>query len=159
MRFLKLIIISFFILFLFITFIGLLLPSKVLVSRAIEIQSTKNKIINYTNNFYGWKNWVEPFKDLTIKDSNEVSAEHFKVKILIKDSLKTEGIWQGVKGNNQNFAIQVIYLESNKTLVQWQFEEKIKWFPWARFTSMINDKVIGSALEKNLANLKSQIEK
>jgi hypothetical protein len=43
--------------------------------------------------------------------------------------------------------------------VQWQFEQKVKWYPWERLGSMMNDKILGTMMEKNLNNLKALVEK
>jgi hypothetical protein len=45
------------------------------------------------------------------------------------------------------------------TVVQWQFEQKIKWYPWEKFGSMMNDKILGTMMEKNLGNLRKLIER
>ena len=47
---------------------------------------------------------------------------------------------------------------TNKAIVQWQFVEQLKWYPWQRLGSMMNEAVMGSQLETNLANLKKLCE-
>jgi hypothetical protein len=49
-----------------------------------------------------------------------------------------------------------IYLTntSGGCMVQWEYQQQLAWYPWVKFASMMNDKIIEEALEKNLANLK-----
>jgi hypothetical protein len=44
------------------------------------------------------------------------------------------------------------------TVVQWQFVQEVNWYPWERFSSMMNDRIIGTLLEKNLNQLKKTVE-
>jgi thiamine kinase-like enzyme len=44
------------------------------------------------------------------------------------------------------------------TVVQWQFEQKLKWYPWERLGSMMNDKILGTMMENNLNRLKTLAE-
>ena len=68
--------------------------------------------------------------------------------------------WITKKGSFQTSTVRVIGAASqNITIVQWQFEQKLKWYPWERLGSMMNDKILGTMMEKNLNNLKSLVEK
>ena len=42
--------------------------------------------------------------------------------------------------------------------VQWQFDQKVKWYPWEKFASIVSDKALGPYMEKSLDNLKSVVE-
>jgi hypothetical protein len=44
------------------------------------------------------------------------------------------------------------------TIVQWQFEQDVKWYPWERISSLMNDKILGTLMEKNLAKLQLVVE-
>ena len=63
------------------------------------------------------------------------------------------------KNNDEQLITLSIIPAQNSTIVNWQFEEKIKWYPWARLSSMINESVIGTMMEENLARLKQIAEK
>jgi thiamine kinase-like enzyme len=45
------------------------------------------------------------------------------------------------------------------TVVQWQFQQRLSWYPWEKLGSIMNDKIIGPMMEKNLGNLKKIVEK
>ncbi len=42
-------------------------------------------------------------------------------------------------------------------IVQWQFEEKFKWYPWQRLSSMFNEKMLGPVMEESLDSLKAKV--
>src|SRR3954464_13610952 len=66
MRVIKLAIISFFVLFLIITGIGLLLPSTVRVTRNITIHATQDPVHRYVSDVKYWKLWMEVAKNSTV---------------------------------------------------------------------------------------------
>ena len=55
--------------------------------------------------------------------------------------------------------IQIIPGNESSCSVQWQFEQHLHWYPWEKFGSLMNDKIIGAALEASLENLKKLSEK
>lgn len=159
MRLFKFALISAFVLFLIITLIGLLFPSNIIVSRAVDINSPKDSIYKYTRDLYGWKNWVSSLKEVEVTDSLVATLGKSTIKIGVLRNDKIEGEW--IEKNGEKQIMSMSFFSSNNsptTVVQWQFEQHIKWYPWARFGSIINDKVIGGMMENNLANLKKILE-
>lgn len=162
MNLLKLFLISVVFLFIIISSIGILLPSTVLVSRATNILATKDSIIGYIKNIEQWKGWLEGMQQTTVKINSSTSADLAGTTVIINfisDSLIIS-TWTSQKGNVQTSTIRMIGDSLKKiTVVQWQFEQKLKWYPWERLGSIMNDKIMGSMMEKNLNNLKLLIEK
>lgn len=161
MRFLKLILISVLVLFGVVTFIGLLLPNKIVVSRATDIIAPKDSILKITSSIYEWKKWVTGME----KQGNEIisatEANFNGTKVLINsvNDYEIHSLWTGKKGSTQESILRIIQNStSTKAVVQWQFTEHLKWYPWQRFGSMMNETMIGSLLETNLANLKKLME-
>ncbi len=81
------------------------------------------------------------------------------MKVVITDTSKysVHSFWQGKKTTIQYSTFQLIE-STNTVIAQWQFEKKIKWYPWERLGSFMNDKIIGTMMEKNLDNLKKLCE-
>ena len=75
------------------------------------------------------------------------------IAITAASSSKISGKWIEKNGDEQTFAINII-ANQNNSIVNWQFEQDVKWYPWARLGSMVNEKVIGAMMEENLASLK-----
>ena len=162
MNFIKLAFLSIAILFIIISSIGILLPSTVLVSRAINVKATKDAVLAYVNSIKQWSNWMDGMQQESVKISSSTYADLAGTKVVINfisDSLII-ATWTTKKGNAQISSMRIIGDSLQKiTVVQWQFEQKLKWYPWERLGSMMNDKIMGSMMEKNLNNLKLLIEK
>lgn len=161
MRFIKLAIISFVVLFILASCIGLLLPGKVLVSRAIDIQRSTDTILPLVNNLKSWIQWIEGMDQPSVKIINEQAANLNGVEVRLIQSNNKQVIteWKLKSGNMQISTINLIEQPNNITTVQWQFEQSLKWYPWERLGSMMNDKIIGTMMEKNLLNLKKTSER
>ena len=48
--------------------------------------------------------------------------------------------------------------DQSVTIFQWQFEQEVAWYPWERLSSLMNDKILGTLMEKNLARLQLLVE-
>jgi hypothetical protein len=68
--------------------------------------------------------------------------------------------WKSGEGNIQHGVFTIIKdATGNVTTAQWSFEQKIGWYPWQRFGSMANDKILGPIMEQSLDKLKRVLEK
>lgn len=157
MKLLRLVFFSIVSLFAIASFIGLLLPSMVLVSRAVNIAAPKDSIMPYLKDIHQWEEWMDGMKQSTsIKISSPTHADLAGTVVDITSVTDTTVVsnWATKNGSTQLSTIHVIGDTTQQTMiVQWQFEQKIKWYPWERFGSMMNDKILGTMMEKNLANL------
>ena len=162
MKLIKLGIISIAVLFVLTTLIGALLPSTVLVSRAVNINGPKDSIMRYINNIEQWKHWIEGMDKPEVVIHSPVNAAlgRTTVNITIVSDSTVVSSWTGMSGNTQTSTMRLIgEPEQNLTVVQWQFVQQLKWYPWEKLGSMMNDKILGTMMEKNLNTLKSVIEK
>jgi len=158
MKLLKLGALSVAILFLIITFIGLLFPSKVVVSRTADISQTTDIVYSLTKDLFGWQKWVVGLQSQKIESGIETKLGNSTIVITSSTPQEIRGKWIEKNGDEQITSIKLIRTEQNKTIVNWQFEQEIKWYPWARLSSMVNETVIGAMMEKNLASLKKIAE-
>ena len=162
MRFLKLALFSIIFLFIGITGLGLLFPSTVVVSRATDIVAPKDSILTYLSNINQWKQWVEGMKNeaVIITSPTEANLVGTTVSITSIKNYTVQSVWTGKKGTVQQSTIQIYQdAASPKAVVHWQFVQNLKWYPWDRLSSMMNDKIMGEQLEKNLANLQKVCER
>ena len=167
MRFLKLALISFIILFTVITAIGLFFPSTVSVSRAIEVSAPKETIYKYLSDIKYWKLWmVSTDTNMITFESAKTAGTGAVAKIgtgevtmtrTTQDSIYT--IWKSAKGNIQNSAFTIIHhLKDSGFTVQWYFQQKLNWYPWERFASLANDKILGPVMEQSFDKLKKILD-
>ncbi len=166
MRFLKLALISFIILFAVITAIGLMFPSTVSVSRAIEVSAPKDTIYKYLSDIKYWKLWMMSADTNTITfESAKTAGTGTVAKIgtgevtitrTTSDSIYT--VWKSEKGNVQNSGFTILpHLKDSGFTVQWYFQQKLNWYPWERFASLANDKILGPVMEQGFDKLKKTL--
>mgnify|MGYP000865160576 FL=1 len=161
MRFIKLGLLSVFFLFIVVTAIGLLLPANVVVSRAIDIVAPKDSIFSKVSDIRQWKEWVTGMNmpGVVIVSATEANLAGTKVQIVSTKNYTVLSTWVGKNGTTQESIIRVLQdTSSPKAVAQWQFTEHLKWYPWQRFGSMMNEAVMGTQLETNLANLRKICE-
>lgn len=161
MKFIRFVFISIVAMFVVGSLIGFLLPSHVLVSRAVNISAPRDSILVYIKDIEQWKWWMDGMRASSVTIHSPVSANlnGTDVKISSITDSTVQSNWQTQKGHPQISTIQLISNPSqNITIVQWQFEEQLKWYPWERLGSMMNDKILGPMMETNLNNLKKLVE-
>lgn len=156
MRFAKLLMFSVVFLFIVITLIGLLFPSTVVVSRATNVSSKKNKIDSLVLQPKNWQAWMPGTEGVAILENNinVVSKNSSTQKIIVQSVSKQQvkANWVGQKSTQQ---MELNIFESDmQTTIQWQFTEKIGWLPWQRFGSMLNEKILAPTMEQGLERLK-----
>jgi len=168
MRFLKLAVISVGVLFCMVTAIGLLFPSSVRVSRATDIKAPQDSILHLLADVKYWKLWLEgakenPIQFLTAKTEGEgtvarIGTNEVSLLKVLPGQIQTR--WKGQDGVVQQSRFE-LYADTAKQIVtvQWYFEQQLSWYPWERFGSMMNDKILGPTMEKSLENLQQLAEK
>lgn len=164
MKLIRFIFISIVILFIVITAVSLLFPSTVVVSRAIDISAPKDSVLQYIANIQKWNSWIEGMNDasVTVYSSNKAQLNKTTVKI---DSIKNDQVftsWIGSNGRSMQSVLQIIVSSNNNAsflTLHWQFVQQVHWYPWEKFASLMNDKILGTMMEKNLVHLKDCAEK
>ena len=167
MRVIKLAILSFIFLFLLVTTISLFIPSHIRISRATDINSTKQEVISLISDPLKWQEWYPGADSLAIlyiegkpKGILLDSSSLLGLSILnINDSVVTVGEvgntatqrmemgWKVLSGGNENTVI-----------AQWYMDFKLRWYPWEKFKSLFFENIYGAHLERGLANLKELSE-
>ena len=166
MRFVKLFLISVVFFCLLLIAISFLLPSQTNISRAIDINAPVTKVYPYVNNLENWKYWYADY------DSSRAfisSAPTGKIRVLtvnktnvtITETLpqKIKAVWQTGKSNPVSGEFNFIQKDPDASVtLQWNFVQKVKWYPWQKFASIVSGKIIGPFMEKSLENLKKEAE-
>jgi len=164
MRIVKLIVISFAILFLLTTAIGMLFPSTVRITRAVDVTAQYDTVYKYLNDAKYWKLWMAGTDSNTISFlSAKTAGRGTVVKIGTGEVTITRtttdsifSIWKSAGGNVQNAAFILLNNPAkNLVTVQWYFEQHVNWYPWERLSSLSNDKILGPVIEESLNKLKT----
>ncbi len=160
MKFIKLFIISVVMLFSLLTAFSSLLPSKVRISRAVDITDAPANVLLKIKNMKEWQSWNEYIKAIKIRSitTDSIHSDILSVSITSSDIASVTTSW---KQQNKASFPGIFNLVSGKsqTTVQWYFEFSIRWYPWEKFGSIIYDKELGPQMEKSLQNLKQMLEK
>jgi hypothetical protein len=151
MRVVKLGIISFVVFFILFTLGGLLLPSHNIVSRAVNIKAKPTSILPLVQNKAQWHLWMEGMDSATLNKRQQVQI------ISVSDSLIVAK-WKTAEANYTTKFRLIYNAEQAVTIMQWQFEQNVAWYPWERISSLMNDKILGTLMEKNLARLQLVVE-
>ncbi len=162
MKILKLVIISVVFLSLLITAFSLLLPSRIIISRAVDINSPIDSVYVLVNDLKNWKEWMDNFNEPNTEISQVSKGKGAfintgNVKVVIVNSIPTKVSAKWQTGKNTPLPGEFNFISNDSfghTTVQWQFVHQVKWYPWQKFASIVSDKVIGPYMEKSLDNLK-----
>ncbi len=167
MRFVKLGLISIVFFFLLLTAFSLLLPSQTNISRAIDINAPADTVYNYVNNILKWKSWYPNYDSSKVSLSSATAGRNAsltmdKTTVTIKEALprKIKALWQTGKNNPVEGEFNFITKDSVSSMtLQWNVTQKVKWYPWQKFASIVSHKTLGPFMEKSLENLKKEVEK
>lgn len=138
-----------------------LMPSQILVSRAVDIRGSIIKTRQQAFNLQNWENWLTDARgEKAVHTYNNATlsvGETIIQPITITDSTF---ITSWAPGNEIRSTLRIIDHHSTDSLItlQWQMEQKVKWYPWEKFASITKDEIWGGAMEKSLENLKTIIE-
>ena len=155
MRFVKLVIISLIVLATLITGLSALFPSTVIVSRAIELSAQPSEIEKYTSNLKEWNKWMSDFKQNKVEwagDTAKISTQ--SIHLASKNENSATFNWVAAGQRPYIVKIEWIPLQKGIYVIHWSFEQHVKWYPWEKFQTLLNEKVLGYKMESELANLR-----
>ncbi|HMI77291.1 MAG TPA: SRPBCC family protein [Ferruginibacter sp.] len=159
-------------LFIFITLLSLLIPSKIMVTKAVAIHADAGKVFTQISDLQNWKNWQPVFKRDSAnivfgKDSTgnvssiEWESKGKKNKFVItskKDNAITASLLREGESEVLNTITILPVAEQNQVQVEWNALIKLKWYPWEKFYGIFIEKVTGQGYEDALNSLKAYVE-
>ena len=149
MRIIKLGLISFVAFAVLITFISFFFPSRVRISKAIDINADRVEVMAQLEDTANWRNWY-PGID---------SAESFPVITSVTDSSVTAS--STIANGRKGITGWIVYRAAtpNTVTVQWFMDFRLRWYPWEKFSSLLQEKRYGPVMEEGLGKLKEVISK
>jgi len=158
MKYIKLIIISFVFLSVLVTGISLLFPSKVIASRAIEVNTSADKIAYFTSDLSHWNLWMSDWKQNKVELKNNTAYIGTQtVRFLDKTDTKVNYEWIATGQNPYLVTFEWTLLKDSTYVIHWSFEQNVKWYPWEKFQTLLNDKLLGAKMEIELQHLQEAI--
>ena len=160
MKLIKLAVISVLLLSILVTVISFLFPSTVIVSRAIEVKSTPEKIAYYAADLKQWNAWMSDWKQNQVRLQNDTA---FIGTQIIHFESKTDSSvnYQWVATGQAPYLVRIEWfpLEKGNYVIHWTFEQHVSWYPWEKFQTLLNEKLLGNKMEMELQNLQGVINK
>jgi len=166
MRIFRFIIISLIVIFFITTIISLFIPSHVRIYKAIQINSSKDSVMNQVSNVSNWKNWYPGAVSLKFFYESAVIKgfvldEHKKRYLIIREKKDDEVTAEYILPNK---IIQTGWLvaanpQVNSVTIQWYMDFHLQWYPWEKFSSFLFERVYHPQLQQGLDNLKKNLEK
>ena len=166
MRIIRLVIISIISLLVIITIISLFIPSHIRISRAVQINSSKESVMDQLGDPAKWRNWYPG------ADTSQFLYENDSIKGLILNKDKKHYIRLTEKKADEVTAVYTLpnrklvtgwqvmpSTGSNAVTVQWYIDFHLHWYPWEKFSSLMFERIYNPQLEKGLENLKAVLEK
>lgn len=151
MRFIKLAIISFALIFGLLTAISLLIPSRVRISKAIDLQVPKDSVRSLITDTTAWRSWHPAYQN------NRPQSAAITINT-ITDSLITATISSPGKNSLLNGWQFYTHGESSTYTLQWYIDFKLRWYPWEKFGSLFYEATYGRMIEQGLSNLKNEVQ-
>lgn len=148
MRLLKLVLISAIAFSLLILAISLLIPSQIRISRAVDINSQKTRVLPYVQNLEKWPDW------------NLYSRENkgkYKISVLTSTDSLVRADWNAGHTRFES-GMAIIEARPGTITVQWYFDFDIPWYPWEKIASIVYDRQMGPVMDESLAKLKQLVE-
>ncbi len=169
MKTVRFIFIGLVIIFISLSGIALLLPSEITVSRSIEINAPLPKVSGEIIHLENWNHWNPQFQERGILLPANVSASKnsialknnsgrivfFTIGRINKDTINVDLISDNDPVSEYQFIVSGL---RNETLVTWNVNMKLGWYPWRKVQGIVMDKFIGPSYETALQSLKKYVE-
>jgi hypothetical protein len=165
MKQVKVLLISFFFLAVVLFLFSLLIPSRSVVSRSIDIKSSRQALRNNIEDLQRWNNWNTAIKSAN-GPNQPLIVDTVKKQLLLKTAVinvlkESDSVFNisivDKNGESMQSKLQFYYGDSVHT-VNWKYYFNTSWYPWEKFRSMFYDKMFGAVLDSNLTALKKLTE-
>ncbi|MBN8876075.1 MAG: SRPBCC family protein [Sphingobacteriales bacterium] len=169
MRGLKLIILSFVFLFTVVWLISLLIPSRVRISRAVNIHANKDSILSMVKDPMHWKEWYpgldssKPLyvegrlKGAILSDKDPQHPVYLELEKETADEVTALFVGGRIKPVVNTWKT-ISYAHSDSLTLQWYMDFQLRWYPWEKFASLLLEKSYGPPMEKGLSDIKKSVQ-
>jgi len=168
MRIIKLLFISFVVLFGVLTALSLLFPSRLHISRAINIAAPREKICAAVDDLQRWNEWNAFLRATPLTGKIYSSPASGKGAFLHSDQLTLEIMtaapdsvavdWRLSNGKHFKGGYNILQNGGDSIAVQSWFDFHFRWYPWEKFSSLFFENIYGAEMEKGLDKLKQLVE-
>lgn len=137
-----------------ITAISSLFPSVVITSRAVEVNATSAQIQHCVSNLSAWKGWMSDWKDQSVLVQDSVAnVGTQRIELVSKTDSTVILNWIATGQAPYKVQIEWLPLKEGTYVIHWSFEQHVQWYPWEKFQTLLNEKVLGAKMEEELQHL------
>lgn len=137
-----------------ITAISSLFPSVVITSRAVEVNATSAQIQHCVSNLSDWKGWMSDWKDQSVLVQDSVAnVGTQRIELVSKTDSTIILNWIATGQAPYKVQIEWLPLKEGTYVIHWSFEQHVQWYPWEKFQTLLNEKVLGAKMEEELQHL------
>lgn len=151
MRIIKLALISFVILFVIVTLMSLLIPSRLRISRATNLAADRSQVFQLLKAEQSWHpaylDTASAARMATLKKSPAVET----------DSALTYTLQQPGRQPVANGYRLYGYKGADSLTLQWYMDFNLRWYPWEKFSSLFYESTYGRMMEGGLSNIRKQL--
>ena len=151
MKIIKLALISFVLIFGLLTAISLLIPSRVRISKAIDLHVPKDSVRTLITDTTQWKTWHPVYSG----GRQQQATIAFNT---VSDSLITATISSPGKNSLVNGWQFYSHPGRESYTLQWYIDFKLHWYPWEKFGSLFYESTYGKMIEQGLSNIKKHVQ-
>jgi hypothetical protein len=151
-RFIKLGLISVVVFFLIFTVFSLFIPSRVRISKAINMDADKDSVFSLIRNRENWNKWHPAFMP---QDSGYHPPLINFVTRVQNDSQIIMDLSEGTNRAVTNGWMIHRYPGIDSFTLQWYMDFHLQWYPWKKFGSLLYEGTYGNMMQKGLENLKN----
>jgi hypothetical protein len=154
MKLIRFALISVLVISILITAIASLFPSVVITSRAVEVNASKSQIQRCVKDLSAWEGWMSDWKDQSVMVQDSI-AQVGTQTIKLLSSTDSTVLLQWVATGQAPYQVQIEWLplKEGTYVIHWSFEQHVKWYPWEKFQTLLNEKVLGAKMEEELQHL------
>ena len=153
MRVIKLGIISVIILFGVITAISLAIPSRIRISKAINIKAPNESVFHLIKDTAQWPKWnpaYDPTQPAPVGLSRKLIRANDSIVLMQLQQFQRTPVISGWQIHR--------FASTDSTTLQWYMDFHLGWLPWQKFSSMLYEKTYGVMMEQGLKNIKGIVE-
>lgn len=169
MKGIKLAVISFVFLFTVVWLISLLIPSRVRISRAINIHASQDSIIGMIKNPLRWKEWypgldsAKPLyidgkmRGMIMNDKDPKQPVYLQLEKESADEVTAQFVGGRIRPVTNTWKT-ISYQHSDSLTLQWYMDFQLRWYPWEKFASLLLEKSYGPPMQKGLSTIKKNVQ-
>lgn len=169
MRSVKVFIVSIISILVVISLLGLLLPSKVTLTKSVLVEASPKEIRGMINDFSKWKNWYPTMQkenlNVVINNSSTITlidnAGKSVTLQIILDEINEVDVQLTTPSSKEKVVYQFLLLpqKDEKTQLTLNVNTFLKWYPWEKLKGVLMDKMSGPQYLSILNQLKIAAEK